>query len=72
MEWISVDDRLPEAYTDVLVCGSKRLKFAVANRQENDQWGKPCWYGSSCSEEFTIYPPKYWMPLPSAPKNNTK
>lgn len=70
MDWISVDERLPDAYTDVLVNGSKRLPFAVASRQETDQWGNPCWYSSSCSDQFSIYPPKYWMPLPPPPEQS--
>jgi len=66
-EWIKCDDELPPQYIEVLVYGSKRLPYSVASMQETDQWGKPCWYTKTSSEECAIYPPKYWMPLPKSP-----
>lgn len=58
-EWISVDDRLPKIYEDVLVYS--RDEFFIAYRSKND-W---LYYEDVSSEEFPV---EYWMELPQKPK----
>lgn len=52
---------------EILVCGSKRLEGpAVARRVPYDSGDE--WLMDTCSSEETIYPPKFWMPLPDLPE----
>lgn len=59
-EWISVDDRLPKAYEDVLVYSKGEIFIAYINRGHD--W---LYYENVSSEE---YPVEYWMELPQPPK----
>ena len=58
-EWISVDDRLPKIYEDVLVYS--RDEFFIAYRSNND-W---LYYEDVSSDDFPV---EYWMELPQKPK----
>lgn len=63
-EWRSIETA-PEG-EKLLVCGSKRLEYAVAQRNcftgRADEWTI-----ETCSSVETINPPKWWMPLPAPP-----
>lgn len=68
MEWISVEDRLPDKYVDVLVW-YEYFRYGEYNRmyqthgigyQVNGDWHVLC--GGSRIEVFA------WMPLPEPPK----
>ncbi len=50
----------------VLVCGSKRMGFPSVARCMKYETGIE-WTIETCSSVETIYPPKYWMPLPNMP-----
>ena len=64
-EWISVDERLPEA---------EETEYD----EENDCfWIKPCWYEVNVVDdnpnwELTCCIVTHWMPLPEPPKENTQ
>lgn len=60
-EWISVNDRLPEPYTDVLVAyagASGKLYAGVSYVVEDGTWDIYPWT-----------PVHYWMPLPKLPND---
>jgi hypothetical protein len=56
MEWISVKDRLPEQYDEVLISDGKTVTHSYFQD------------GSFVGREIAIEV-TYWMPLPSAPKS---
>lgn len=59
-DWISVNDRLPEPHTDVLVTyagASGRMYINVLYVMEDGTWDASPWT-----------PIHYWMPLPKLPK----
>lgn len=58
-EWISVDDRLPKMYEDVLVYSKGEFFIAYIGGRG---W---LFYENTSSEE---YPVEYWMELPQKPK----
>ena len=57
MEWISVNDKLPELYTDVIVC--RRGTVVESGRRVNDGWWKV--FGVRVKDVT------HWMPLPDPP-----
>ena len=58
-EWISVADRLPKAYEDVLVYSKGEFFIAYIGYRG---W---LFYEATSSEEFPV---EYWMELPPKPK----
>lgn len=68
MNWISVNDRLPEYKVCVLACDTNGLNQRYMNYFFVDfrEWG---WhhYGSS---DICIVKLTHWMPLPEMPKPN--
>ena len=60
MKWISVDDRLPRPYDDVIVCDNNGIIY-IAFRNIDNIWdgGDIACYDNPC---FT-----HWMPLPDPP-----
>lgn len=60
-QWISVTDRLPENGEIVLIPGN-----IIAS------WSADAWWNEYSDSEYPIYnKPKYWMPLPLPPKENS-
>jgi hypothetical protein len=57
MEWINVDDKLPEAYKEVLIWNNKN-GFAVAYYCFDTYWQ---------DINYISYNPDFWMPLPEKP-----
>lgn len=59
MEWISVDDRLPQDAEEVLICDEENDVYAVLYQDE-------CWHWHNYNYARTnfIWGVKYWMPLP--------
>lgn len=62
-EWISVDDRLPKDWTDVLV--SSRFDFleTAVYTGTPGKW-RVCWNGDMLEADSITH----WMPLPRPPK----
>lgn len=67
MEWVSVEDRLPEIEADVLVW-HKMGYFAIGQIIKRYDDTREWWWGDSLAslvdDKSTII---YWMPLPSPP-----
>jgi hypothetical protein len=63
VEWISVEDRLPGAYENVLVCENDDVLLAYWNGHE--------WVQCDLYEYVTLYP-TYWMELPKPPSAKMK
>jgi len=66
--WISVDERLPEKETSVLVWATwdgSDDQILVADWR--DWEGAPIWH-DSMNGEYRIHGITHWMPLPEAPK----
>lgn len=61
-EWISVDDRLPENSTDVLVAYSRTEDVSIGYYSKAGYWTD---YVYDFEEKVA-----YWMPLPEAPKRD--
>lgn len=66
MEWISVNDRLPEGRIWVLACFDSTVVEIL-----------PCWYFESRKQWYQMYNSKnvtdlltHWMPFPEPPKTN--
>ena len=59
-EWRPIETAPVDTY--VLVYGAKRLEWAVARYTHKDGWEV-----DTCSDRWSIYPPKFWMPLPEKP-----
>lgn len=62
-EWQDISTA-PKDGTEVLVCGSKRLPYAVAHYDRRDG----LWYLETCSDTVSIYSPTHWQPLPPLPE----
>lgn len=67
MEWINIEDRLPEIEKDVLVLdvekttsGNRIIKYFIASL-----WDDWCFY---TDDELHILNATHWMPLPQPPK----
>ena len=75
-EWISVKERLPELYQNVLVhyCNQHCVEphnYAVASRQDGlDEFnpGENIWHVDSSPLELDGSDVTHWMPLPELPK----
>ena len=75
-EWISVKERLPELYQNVLVhyCNQHCVEphnYAVAYRQDGlDEFnpGENIWHVDSSPLELDGSDVTHWMPLPELPK----
>lgn len=78
MEWISVKDRLPEQYEDVLIYFERSGCMAVAylscpyaSTDSPELW--KCAFGDDCDGNDCyvdcITTPSHWMPLPESPKD---
>ena len=64
MEWISVNDKLPEFGEHVLVyCQIYGQYIAYYHRISGTNYGN--WHNGNT---LGILPPLYWMPLPEPPK----
>lgn len=63
VEWISVEDRLPVAYENVLVCENDDVLLAHWNGHE--------WVQCDLYEYVTLYP-TYWMELPKPQSTKMK
>jgi len=68
MEWISVEDRLPEDGTDCLIAilsrfenASARFLVRTATYKENSHYH---WEGDRC---HSVEAPTHWIPFPQAP-----
>lgn len=61
MEWISVEERLPNKGSRVIACGEKGGVFLVKSEGEKIGFGRVG--GSSKFRKFT-----HWMPLPEPPR----
>lgn len=66
--WISVNDRLPEQYSNVLICDQNGCEW-IGNLHEDNRWHfdevdeiTPMWLNAS----------RYWMPLPEPPEAGEK
>lgn len=69
-KWISVEDRFPEEYEDVLMrvtCGSG-FKVEQGYYKCGDSWVN-CWFET---RNKNLYPVTHWMPLPSPPEGEVK
>lgn len=79
-EWISVNDRLPEPCTDVLIFvdgvdgqgyGMRYCYIAIAygdhvkNTESQEKW---IWYADVDGIWYHFKDVKYWMPLPEFPE----
>lgn len=72
MEWISVKDRLPEQFQEVL-CYSEDKEYYVAVYSKNTCIREPGYYylwnsGHCCGRGKSDA--TYWMPLPEEPKGD--
>lgn len=68
MEWISVEDKLPDDLHNNVVLGWVRLIGGWAARSGIMNSDKTFWRSLE-QEALTC---THWMPLPDAPKNNSK
>ena len=68
-EWISVQERLPEDYEEVLYLAINEMgiKERMTGHRENSLWMHCCWFYSSMRCDSTIKV-THWMPLPEPPK----
>lgn len=77
MEWISVNDRLPEKNTtiDVIINGKYRLPDAVYSLK--DMWNKKDNFSAYMRGDNGMYwaditsDVTHWMPIPEPPKEDT-
>ncbi len=67
-DWISVDERLPEKETPVLVWAAWDSATASQLVAQWREWeGAPYWV-DSMNGEYQIVGVTHWMPLPEGPK----
>lgn len=68
MEWISVDDRMPDEFNSVIICDSKAdcqdMRDPIIGHYEPDI-DSGTWYRDWSSEVLNV---THWMPLPEPPK----
>ena len=62
-EWISVEERLPKDYQEVIVY-SANIEFNIFTYQGNNEWRNE--QGMTFETEDSII--THWMPLPTPPK----
>ena len=68
MQWISVEDKLPEIQRPVLVCtliGDQFVAWREHEKETNRDWRYSECCGCSVTQDIT-----YWMPLPELPKKD--
>lgn len=65
MEWISVEDRLPEVAQDILFVGSQ-IDVKIGGYFPNHMRNYP-WEQSEPSDRFQLHEVTHWMPLPDPP-----
>jgi len=66
MEWIKVEDRLPESNTQVLTFDSGWIEICDFNKED---WGQEgFWLNENGGEYSTKVDATHWQPLPTAPK----
>jgi len=58
MNWISIEERLPEAHQDVLLWTAGQQEVRLGWRADSDAW-------ATWNEAFADV--SHWMPLPTAP-----
>jgi hypothetical protein len=65
MNWISVEDRLPEFFGEQIVCLESRavMMMVFSTITEEPFWFIPCIGQESKNNKVT-----HWMPMPEAPK----
>jgi hypothetical protein len=63
MEWISVEDRLPEPYETVIVAGG------VGFINKSGTWRTPLGLDGTRDIQWKV---THWMPLPEPPTDNRK
>jgi hypothetical protein len=64
MEWISVEDRLPEDGVDVLVYVENNFIFTASHQYVTG--GGDYWHEFPPSD--IVFKPTHWMPLPEPPE----
>ena len=79
MQWISVEDRLPAVYTNVLVFNEEWPRDIDTKFTEKDEQiriahtsecnGKIWWNVEPKIYYHTLCNPTHWMPLPLPPQN---
>lgn len=77
MEWISVDDRLPEKNALALCCfhhwNKKKDRMAVLVYVNDDEYNWKVWdlgsYMDELSHDYTV---THWMPLPKPPASQPR
>lgn len=70
--WISVDEKLPEECTPVLVTQHAYLDPTQRRYIEIAEHREDCWTVSGADgpvENGDCFRPSHWMPLPEPPKN---
>ena len=64
-EWVSVDDRLPDYFTSVLVwCPGNKCIYA-AYRNARQEWYT---FDDTIAGHVVVNMVTHWMPMPTAPK----
>jgi len=68
MEWIKIEDKMPDPKTLVLISNHEYLDITKPRyitigqyEEESDQWYDEQWQD--------LFEPDYWMPLPEPPKD---
>jgi len=70
MEWISVEDQLPDQ--DVLVLIFNPFTFETMHTAKLSEYeGEEYWYFESDDEYLHIQYTSHWMPLPAPPKEHS-
>ena len=59
-EWISVEDRLPEPYKNVLAWLDRNMRCMIAHTNKDGDW-----FGEELGEWIE---PSHWIALPDPPK----
>lgn len=68
-DWISVDDRLPEQESPVLII-IKHSHHNILQAAFDYRVGSEGWYDFQSEEEVDFNVVTHWMPLPTPPKES--